>query len=36
MRALVSLVSVPGEAVDIDDSESIRGFLETYLMPALR
>lgn len=36
MRLIVSLVSVPGEAVDIDDAESIRGYLETYLMPALR
>lgn len=35
MRLVVSLVSVPGVAVDIDDRESVEGFLATFLMPAL-
>jgi AcrR family transcriptional regulator len=35
MRIVVSLVSVPGEAVDIDDAGSITSYLTTYLMPAL-
>ena len=35
MRIVVSLVSVPGEAVDIDDAGSIASYLTTYLMPAL-
>ncbi len=36
MRLVVSLVSVPGTSVDIDDPESVRAYLETYLLPALR
>ncbi|CAN5382761.1 TetR/AcrR family transcriptional regulator [soil metagenome] len=36
MRQVVSLVSVPGQAVDIDDADSLTAYLETYLMPALR
>jgi AcrR family transcriptional regulator len=35
MRQVVSLVSVPGVAVDIDDRESIERALTTFLMPAL-
>ncbi|CAN5348482.1 TetR/AcrR family transcriptional regulator [soil metagenome] len=35
MRIVVSLVSVPGEAVDIDDAASIEAYLTAYLMPAL-
>jgi AcrR family transcriptional regulator len=36
MRIVVSLVSVPGQAVDIDDAGSISDYLEAFLMPALR
>ncbi|MGA8846920.1 MAG: TetR/AcrR family transcriptional regulator [Nocardioides sp.] len=35
MRIVVSLVSVPGGAVDIDDAASITQYLSTFLMPAL-
>ena len=35
MRQVVSLVSVPGVAVDIDDHASIESTLITFLMPAL-
>lgn len=35
MRLVVSLVSVPGVAVDIDDRESVERFLDTFLMPGL-
>lgn len=36
IRILVSLVGVPGAAVDIDDRASLTAYLETYLMPSLR
>ncbi|MFL6159700.1 MAG: TetR/AcrR family transcriptional regulator [Marmoricola sp.] len=36
IRVLVSLVGVPGSAVDIDDAASLETYLQTYLMPALR
>lgn len=36
MRLVVSLVSVPGVAVDIDDHNSVENALDTFLMPALR
>jgi AcrR family transcriptional regulator len=36
MRVVVSLVGVPGAAVDVTDAHSVEGLLETYLMPALR
>lgn len=35
LRQAMSLVAVPGDAVDIDDTESVKAFLETYLVPAL-
>lgn len=35
MRIVVSLVSVPGGAVDIDDAASITAYLSAFLMPAL-
>lgn len=35
MRLVVSLVSVPGVAVDIDDRDSVARALTTFLMPAL-
>ncbi len=35
MRIVLSLVTVPGGAVDVDDPASLRSFLETYLVPAL-
>jgi AcrR family transcriptional regulator len=35
MRLVVSLVSVPGVAVDIDDRASVERALTTFLMPAL-
>ena len=34
-RIVVSLVSVPGQAVDIDDAASLTAYLEAFLMPAL-
>ena len=35
LRVVISLVGVPGEAVDVDDPASIRAHLETFLLPAL-
>lgn len=35
LRQVMSLVSVPGTAVDVDDTDSVKQFLETYLVPAL-
>ena len=35
MRVVVSLVSVPGQAVDIDDAASVEAYLGAFLMPAL-
>lgn len=35
LRAVISLVTTPGEAVDVDDPRSVRRYLETYLVPAL-
>lgn len=34
IRVLVSLVGVPGRAVDADDPVAVRRYLETYLAPA--
>jgi hypothetical protein len=34
IRILVSLVGIPGRAVDADDRASLVAFLETYLTPA--
>lgn len=36
VRAVVSLVSIPGSAVDVRDARSVETYLDTYLMPALR
>ena len=35
IRILVSLVGTPGRAVDADDRDSLHGYLDTYLSPAL-
>jgi AcrR family transcriptional regulator len=35
LRVVISLVSVPGLAVDVDDPRSVREYLETFLVPAL-
>ena len=35
IRAVVSLVSVPGRAVDADSPRSLRAYLQTFLVPAL-
>jgi AcrR family transcriptional regulator len=35
LRAVVSLVTMPGEAVDPDDRAALTRYLTTYLMPAL-
>lgn len=35
LRVVMSLVAVPGLAVDIDDTRSVTRYLETYLIPAL-
>ena len=34
IRALVSLVGIPGRAVDVDDRASLVDFLEAFLTPA--
>ena len=34
IRVIVSLVGVPGRAVDADDREDLLGYLQTYLEPA--
>ena len=34
IRAVVSLVGIPGRAVDADDRTSLVGFLDTFLTPA--
>lgn len=36
IRSVVSLVGIPGRAVDADDRESLVDFLETFLTPAFR
>jgi AcrR family transcriptional regulator len=36
IRAVVSLVGIPGRAVDADDRTSLVGFLDTFLTPAFR
>ena len=36
IRAVVSLVGIPGRVVDADDRDSLVEFLETYLSPAFR
>lgn len=35
-RALLSLATVPGETLDVDDTDALVGFLKRYLMPGLR
>ncbi|CAJ1580945.1 helix-turn-helix domain-containing protein [[Mycobacterium] wendilense] len=35
-RNLLSLATVPGEQVDVDDREALRDYLDRYVMPALR
>lgn len=35
LRAIISLVTLPGTAVDPDDPDSVRAYLQTYLVPAL-
>ncbi|HTW14468.1 MAG TPA: TetR/AcrR family transcriptional regulator [Nocardioides sp.] len=35
LRVVISLVAVPGVAVDVDDRASVRDYLQTYLVPAL-
>ena len=35
IRVLASLVSIPGRTVDADDRDSLRGYLTTFLSPAL-
>lgn len=35
-RGLLSLATVPGERVDVDNSHTLRSFLDRYLMPGLR
>ncbi|UDY34472.1 TetR/AcrR family transcriptional regulator [Dermatobacter hominis] len=36
MRMILSLVTVPGDAVDVDDPASVRSFLEDFLVVGLR
>jgi AcrR family transcriptional regulator len=36
MRLVLSLVTVPGDAVDADDPVSVRAFLDAFLVPSLR
>jgi AcrR family transcriptional regulator len=36
MRMVLSLLTVPGEAVDVDDSASVRSFVEEFLVVGLR
>ncbi|WP_182523554.1 TetR/AcrR family transcriptional regulator [Nocardioides dongkuii] len=35
LRVIISLVTLPGAAVDPDDPDSVRAYLQTYLVPAL-
>jgi AcrR family transcriptional regulator len=35
LRMVLSLVTVPGDVVDIDDPEAVRAFLRTFLLPGL-
>lgn len=35
-RSLLSLATVPGQQLDVDDPDALLGFLNRYLMPALR
>jgi AcrR family transcriptional regulator len=35
MRVVLSLVTVPGDAVDVDDAASVRRFLKQFLLPGL-
>ncbi|GAA4116692.1 TetR/AcrR family transcriptional regulator [Nocardioides fonticola] len=35
LRTVVSLVTIPGRAVDADDPTSVRRYLQTFLVPAL-
>jgi AcrR family transcriptional regulator len=35
LRQVISLAAVPGEAVDIDDTDSVKAFLTAFLLPAL-
>lgn len=35
LRAVISLVTLPGTAVDPDDPDSVRAYLQAYLVPAL-
>lgn len=35
LRAIISLVTLPGAAVDPDDATSVTAYLQTYLVPAL-
>ena len=36
MRMVLSLITVPGDAVDADDPASIRSFVDEFLMTGLR
>lgn len=36
MRMVLSLLTVPGEAVDMDDSSSVRSFVDEFLVTGLR
>lgn len=36
MRMVLSLLTVPGEAVDMDDSSSVRSFVDEFLVSGLR
>ncbi len=36
MRTVLSLVTVPGDAVDVDDPGSVRRFVDEFLVPGLR
>jgi AcrR family transcriptional regulator len=36
MRMVLSLVTVPGHAVDVDDRAAVRGFLDEFLVAGLR
>jgi len=36
MRLVLSLVTVPGDALDADDPASVRAFLDQFLVPSLR
>jgi hypothetical protein len=36
MRMVLSLVTVPGEAVDADDPASVRAFVDEFLVTGLR